>query len=199
MTRQPSMKVHQHEMEATKMAFRMIGIEPREPDEEFYVGRVNYAKLKKSYEEEVQVDVSTVSFSDIDDRKIPLSSLKGEVLVLFGGGRGAAEETKKWGEVLVKECEARENVRASEVAFGGPLPPFVPKKLVKKKIRDEAVTPPLIDWDGGPAKILGVDDTNMPHVFVMDKKGSLRFKLAGNYSEEGLNRVMQQVEKLRQG
>lgn len=46
-TRQPAMKPHQHEMEQTKWAFRMIGIDPREPDEEFYVGRVNYARMKK--------------------------------------------------------------------------------------------------------------------------------------------------------
>lgn len=197
LTRQPSMKIHQHEMDATKMAFRMIGIEPREPDEEFYVGRMNYAKLKKSYAEEVQVDVSAVMFSDLDDQQVPLSRFKGEVLVLFGGGRGAIEETKQWGEALMKACAAREGVRTVEVAFGGPLPPFVPRKLIKKTIKEGATTPPLIDWDGNPAKILGVEKTSMAHVFVIDKEGHLRFKLAGNYSEEGLNRVMQQVEKWR--
>lgn len=41
-TRQPSMKMHQHEMEVVKMALRRIGIDPRVPDEEFYVGRVNF-------------------------------------------------------------------------------------------------------------------------------------------------------------
>ena len=83
------------------------------------------------------------------------------------------------------------------MAFGGPLPPFVPKQLVKKAIREGAATPPLIDWDGGPAKILGVEKTSMAHVFVIDKEGLLRFRLAGNYSEEGLNNVMRQVEKWR--
>jgi len=43
-TRQPSMKIHQHEMEAIKMAFRQIGIDPREPDEEFWVGRLYFEK-----------------------------------------------------------------------------------------------------------------------------------------------------------
>jgi 4-hydroxy-tetrahydrodipicolinate synthase len=46
MVRQPSMKVHQHELDQTKQGFRMIGIEPREPDEEFYVGRVSFAKQR---------------------------------------------------------------------------------------------------------------------------------------------------------
>lgn len=46
-TRQPVMKMYQHEMEEYKNALRAIGITPREPDEEFYVGRANYAKMKK--------------------------------------------------------------------------------------------------------------------------------------------------------
>jgi len=48
LTRQPVMKMLQHEMENVKNALRAIGITPREPDEEFFVGRVNYAKAKKS-------------------------------------------------------------------------------------------------------------------------------------------------------
>jgi 4-hydroxy-tetrahydrodipicolinate synthase len=47
-TRQPCMKLYQHDMEATRMAFRMIGITPSENDDEFYVGRVNYAKMQKT-------------------------------------------------------------------------------------------------------------------------------------------------------
>ncbi len=43
-TRQPAMKMHQHEMDMTKMAFAMIGIAPRSPDAEFYQGRLNYQK-----------------------------------------------------------------------------------------------------------------------------------------------------------
>jgi 4-hydroxy-tetrahydrodipicolinate synthase len=44
-TRQPAMKPHQHELDQTKMAFSMIGINPREPDAEFYLGRANAARL----------------------------------------------------------------------------------------------------------------------------------------------------------
>lgn len=46
-TRQPAMKLHQHEMFATKMAYRMIGIDPREPDEEFTVGRTAWARAQR--------------------------------------------------------------------------------------------------------------------------------------------------------
>ena len=47
-TRQPCMKIHQHIMEPTKFGLSMIGIIPRQPDEEFYYGRMNYEKMKKS-------------------------------------------------------------------------------------------------------------------------------------------------------
>jgi len=46
-TRQPVMMMNLRDMESTKNALRAIGITPREPDEEFFIGRVNYAKPKK--------------------------------------------------------------------------------------------------------------------------------------------------------
>jgi len=46
-TRQPSIKIHQHEMETMKMGYRMIGINPKENDEEFFMGRSNYIKSGK--------------------------------------------------------------------------------------------------------------------------------------------------------
>lgn len=41
-TRQPVMKMAQHEMDEARNILRAIGIEGRENDEEFFVGRVNY-------------------------------------------------------------------------------------------------------------------------------------------------------------
>lgn len=46
MTRQPAMKLHQHEMEQIRMGFRMIGIQPDMNDSTFFVGRSNAAKAK---------------------------------------------------------------------------------------------------------------------------------------------------------
>ncbi len=45
-TRQPTMKIHQHVMEPFKFALMQIGIDPHEPDEEFYYGRMNFEKIK---------------------------------------------------------------------------------------------------------------------------------------------------------
>jgi 4-hydroxy-tetrahydrodipicolinate synthase len=43
-TRQPVMKMYQHEMDEAKNILQAIGIQPRDHYEEFYVGRVNYEK-----------------------------------------------------------------------------------------------------------------------------------------------------------
>lgn len=43
LTREPCMKLLQHNMQALRGAMQAIGLTLREPDEEFYVGRVNYA------------------------------------------------------------------------------------------------------------------------------------------------------------
>ena len=42
--RMPVLKMYTHMMMATKMSYSMVGIIPREPDEEFWVGRSNYKK-----------------------------------------------------------------------------------------------------------------------------------------------------------
>ena len=44
-TRQPAMKIHQWEADAVKMGYFTIDITPRENDEEFFVGRTNYARM----------------------------------------------------------------------------------------------------------------------------------------------------------
>lgn len=42
--RQPAQRITADQVRQRKATLRSIGIEPREPDEEFYVGRVNYAR-----------------------------------------------------------------------------------------------------------------------------------------------------------
>lgn len=46
LTRKPALKMSLGQMYGIKAGFMMTGITPREPDEEFFVGRVNYAKQK---------------------------------------------------------------------------------------------------------------------------------------------------------
>jgi len=48
--RQPTGRLHDYQKERIRAGLRALGLTPREPEEEFYVGRVNYAKgarLKK--------------------------------------------------------------------------------------------------------------------------------------------------------
>jgi len=44
MVRQPTGRLHDYNKEKIRAALRAVGLTPREPEEEFYVGRVNYAK-----------------------------------------------------------------------------------------------------------------------------------------------------------
>lgn len=45
-TRQPCMKLHQFELEPIKFTLMQMGITPRQPEEEFYLGRMNCEKLR---------------------------------------------------------------------------------------------------------------------------------------------------------
>ncbi|MCL4872246.1 MAG: dihydrodipicolinate synthase family protein [Anaerolineae bacterium] len=189
LTRQPAMKVHTWEMEMTKMAFRMIDIEPNENDDEFIMGRTNYCRRNAVADNALSVDVSGLVLTDAGDREVALSAFAGEVLVLYGGGQGAAEEGKKWGQSLA----SIEEVTAIEVVFVGELPSFVPKKLVKKNVVNNAVNQPVFDWSGTVARMLGVTNPNSPHLFVIDRSGRLRFKLVGPYSVENMAQVKAEI------
>jgi 4-hydroxy-tetrahydrodipicolinate synthase len=56
LTRQPAMKAHQWERDAIKMGFYTIDITPRENDEEFFVGRLNYEKMQAEAGAHLQPD-----------------------------------------------------------------------------------------------------------------------------------------------
>ncbi|MHB8918051.1 MAG: dihydrodipicolinate synthase family protein, partial [Desulfocucumaceae bacterium] len=155
-TRQPCMKMFQHVMEQTKMGLRMIGITPREPDEEFYIGRMNYERMKKPCKkkpwmdrqvsgEDLQLDVSDLSLPDAFDQEISISSMKGEVVVLAGGGQGAVDESKKWAASLY-DLAARIGFRFYGIGFLGKLPTFIPRDAIKETVK--AGPPALLDWDG---------------------------------------------------
>ena len=46
-TRQPCMKIHQHNTEPYRQALKAIGIETNDNDEEFYFGKMNYRKIQR--------------------------------------------------------------------------------------------------------------------------------------------------------
>ena len=144
--------------------------------------------------EQIQVDVSSIVLSDIDDKAITLSAFKGKVLVFIGGHRPAAEQSDKWLQALVKECSTMQDVKVGPLAFIGKLPMFISKESVKGELK-KVVPLPLIDWDGSPQKTLGVIKRNVSYVFVIDKQGILRFRLPAPLSDENLKTVVEQVKK----
>ena len=47
MLRIPVHRLHQADKDAIRRALKVTGITPREPEEEFFVGRINYAKATR--------------------------------------------------------------------------------------------------------------------------------------------------------
>jgi predicted transcriptional regulator len=145
--------------------------------------------------EQVQVDVSSVILTDIDDKKFTLSDLKGKALVFAGGGQPAAEQCEQWVAALMKECSTMNDVIFRPLAFVGRLPVFVDKGIIKGEMR-KADPIPFIDWDGSPQRALGLVRRNVSYVFVIDKQGILRFRLAASLSDENLKTVIEQIKKV---
>ena len=144
--------------------------------------------------EQIQVDVSSVVLSDIDDKRITLSDFKGKVVLLTGGASAAAKQSEEWLHALVRECSTMKDVKYAPIAFVGKLPPFIPKGMIKSEFKKMVLTP-LIDWEGSPQKTLGLIKKNVSHAFVIDKQGVLRFRMAAPLSDENLKTVMEQVKK----
>lgn len=195
-TRQPCMKILQHDMEAFKMALRMIGIEPREPDDEFYVGRVNYAKMKGQSPQSAvaQIDLKSVKLMDANDNKIDLTTFRGSSLVLCAGGRGAAAEMQKWLNSLEKNLAGIKNARLFRVALLAGMPAFIPKKQVKESIAKESAIPTLFIWDKESTALLGYNDPSMPFITVISADGEVVLSTASNYSDSSLDKVLQTLK-----
>jgi hypothetical protein len=145
--------------------------------------------------EQLELDVSSVALSDIDDKAVTLADFKGKVLVFIGGHRPAAEQSDLWLQALVKECSTMKDVKVGPLAFIGKLPMFISKESVKGELK-KVVPLPLIDWDGSPQKTLGVIKRNVSYILVIDKQGILRFRMSALLSDENLKTVIEQAKKL---
>jgi hypothetical protein len=144
--------------------------------------------------EQMQLDVSSIALTDIDDKAVTLADFKGKVLAFVGGHRPAAEQSDQWLQALVKECSTMQDVKVGPLAFIGKLPMFISKESVKGELK-KVVPLPLIDWDGSPQKTLGVIKRNVSYVLVIDKQGMLRFRMAALLSDENLKTAIEQIKK----
>ncbi len=146
--------------------------------------------------EEFNMDVSSLSLPNAYDEIVSLTDFKGKVVVLAGGGQGTVEESKKWGNALAEACAGREGLQYYGVGFLKKLPAFVPKLMVKSNVKSGP--PSMLDWDGKGEEILGLTRTDMMHIYLIDKKGVLRWRLISSYSREALDSVMEKAALLEQ-
>jgi hypothetical protein len=146
--------------------------------------------------ENVEIDVSDITLSDIDDNKVSLADFKGKTVVLAGAKREGADEARRWGKELSKECESLKDVQYVRIAFVGRIPAFVPKKFIKGLLRGSAsAVPPLIAWDNDPAEKMGVHDSKTPYIFIIDREGIMRIRFRGHYKTDDLSRILEYIPK----
>jgi len=74
LTRQPAMKLHQWEADPIKMGYFLIDIEIPEKDEEFFVGKMNYARLNPKKE-----DVESANPIESESKKVTNETDSGNV------------------------------------------------------------------------------------------------------------------------
>lgn len=122
----------------------------------------------------IEIDISNFAPSDFNDKKVPLSTFKGSVLVMAGGGRGAIEDVREWSKALEISCKAI-GVRFVGLAFVFHVPAFIPKSVIKDGIRASGGLSPLLFWEEASVKAMGVSDYDSSNIFVVDKQGILRY------------------------
>jgi succinate dehydrogenase/fumarate reductase flavoprotein subunit len=143
-----------------------------------------------------KLDTTNASFSDLNDRKLSLSEYKGKILILVGGGQGAAGETEQWGKKLAAVYGDNPGIKLCSLAIVR-LPPFVSKNVVVNQLKKTSVLPDLlIDWEGGVSPVFRLENNNTPHLFVIDREGFLTLRLVENYYPLAWNELVKQVEKL---
>lgn len=79
LTRQPAMKLHQWEADAIKMGFYTIDIIPPDNDAEFYIGKMNYARMKTSAGEDASSEPDAPSIMKTYPKSKSVTSPKSAV------------------------------------------------------------------------------------------------------------------------
>jgi hypothetical protein len=146
--------------------------------------------------EKVEIDVSDITLSDIEDNEVRLADFKGKTVVMAGAKREGADEARRWGKELSKKCESLKDVQYFRIAFVGKIPTFVPRRFIKGLLKGSGSTvPTLIAWDNDPAEKMGVHDSKTPYIFIIDPEGTMRFRFRGHYAEDDLSRILEHIPK----
>ncbi len=113
---------------------------------------------------------------------------------MTGGTRAATEGSKAWGEALEAAYRSDAGVRLFALAIIENLPRFVPRSLVKGQMgKDSASTPMLIDWDGKSKALMDASRGSLPHVWVFDRRGHLRLRVAAELTDENLRALQDAI------
>ena len=146
--------------------------------------------------EDVEIDVSDIILTDIEDNEVRIADFKGKTVVAAGAKREGSDEARRWGKKLSKKCESFKDVHYVRIAFVGKIPAFVPRKFIKGLLKGSAsAVSPLIAWDNDPAEKMGVNDPRTPYIFIIDPEGIMRVRFRGYYSDNDFCRILKYIPK----
>lgn len=143
--------------------------------------------------EDKNIDASNTYFSDLNDSKVIMSDFKGKPILITGGAQRATKESTKWGKALRSAYD--DSAVFINVAFITRQPPASMMTSIKNQLkRGYGQVPFLISW-GNPSDIVSLTNENMAHIFLIDREGYLRIKIAENYSEKNLSELKEMIDK----
>lgn len=143
--------------------------------------------------EDRKVDMGSVYFTDINDKKVYVSDYANKPVLIVGGAQKAAKESEKWGKAL--KSAFSDSVVLMNIAFVPKKPPASVMLSVKSQLkRGYGNVPFLISW-GNTSDITTISDESLTHIFFVDRDGYLRIQYAENYSEACLAELIENVKR----
>ncbi|MEW6606392.1 MAG: cobalamin-dependent protein [bacterium] len=132
------------------------------------------------------------------DEKISLQSFKGKVIVLVVGSRKSDTEAEKWAENTRHQFKNNGLFWVQQFAScPEKLPFFISKKFVRRMMKKgRAPDSMMTDWNRKVTPTLGITDDTIPHVFLIDKLGVLRYKVSGCFSHEKMDRLNKEIKNI---
>jgi hypothetical protein len=134
------------------------------------------------------------------DHEVQLSTQRGKPVLLVYGDRLGSEFMSVWA-AAVRESQAASSVSVIRIAnlraVPGPFHGYVRRRFQSPNEEGKANSPVLLDFDGAVAKIYGFTE-DLTNVYLIDKKGLLRYTACGKGTSEETRRLLDMIIKLEQ-
>jgi hypothetical protein len=134
------------------------------------------------------------------EHEVRLSAQKGKPVLLIYGDRLGSEYMSVWA-AAVRESPVASSLNIIRIAnlraVPGPFYGYVKRRFQSPNEEGKANSPVLLDFDGAVARIYGFTD-DLASVYLIDKKGLLRYTACGKGTPDEARRLLEMIGKLDQ-